>query len=262
MSISREKILTAISKRRKILIKYIDAQGSVTNRKINPYHGFKRKHKLYFMGFCHHDNDLRTFSISRIKGFKILDESFNDDIKTLNQYKAQGYFYVFGTRYPITNLLPITQKDNKQYDPERKVPIAKPKQIYQTSQDYVRTRFYTNDFDSDNEFPKSYSSRKLSNAPGICRSPMEEIVFTRLDFDSTVKKYKIEPVRIPYITGDTQRIYTPDILVTYKSGNRVLIEVKSILDVNNSENLIKYNAAQYIVMKSKSLFRCGQLKKG
>jgi len=59
-------------------------------------------------------------------------------------------------------------------------------------------------------------------------SSIEEGFIYILDFDSDVKHYHDQPVQIAYKdAAGTDRIYTPDFLVEYRSRSPVLFEVKS-----------------------------------
>ena len=59
-------------------------------------------------------------------------------------------------------------------------------------------------------------------------SGLEEELIYILDFDSDVKSYHDQPIQITYQDEQgKERIYTPDYLVEYKDGSKVLFEVKS-----------------------------------
>jgi hypothetical protein len=69
-----------------------------------------------------------------------------------------------------------------------------------------------------------------------------------LDSDPNVRRYTYEPhFRIPYIYYGKEHIYTPDILVKYFSGKRVIAEVKNIVEMGSplvdERNYAKFKAA-------------------
>jgi len=134
MGISKDKIFIAISNRNKIEVVYIDAEGISTTRIIRPYHIFTWNRKIYFMGFCEYDNDIRTFRISRIRHFGILKETFDDKVLNFVKYDAQGYFKFFGNRYPVKKL---NLKNSSVLDRKGQVkcPLPDPKRIMQTDRD-------------------------------------------------------------------------------------------------------------------------------
>jgi len=77
-----------------------------------------------------------------------------------------------------------------------------------------------------------------------------------LDADSRVIQYRYEPRnRISYQHYGGDHLYTPDIEVRYVDGERVLIEVKNILEMSEpikiGENRAKFEAADVFAK------RCG-----
>ena len=75
------------------------------------------------------------------------------------------------------------------------------------------------------------------------RSGWEKRAFEILEIDDDVKCFEVEPVTIPYFF-EKQRNYTPDILVSYKDGVNVLVEVKPKCHVGALVNIAKFNAAR------------------
>jgi hypothetical protein len=95
------------------------------------------------------------------------------------------------------------------------------------------------------------------------RSSYELLAFQWLEKDVTVVSYRYEPFSIPYTdTKGTERLYVPDILVTYRDGRRELIEVG--WDVTSETKRLKFeagrlwcqqNGATFVVWAEKELFQ-------
>lgn len=71
-------------------------------------------------------------------------------------------------------------------------------------------------------------------------SSLERDFLVLLDFDSTVDDVFEQPVRITYTAADgRKRYYTPDFLVEYGSGARVIYEVKYRISLQEEWNTLK-----------------------
>lgn len=74
-----------------------------------------------------------------------------------------------------------------------------------------------------------HQSPKLTNGPAKYRSGWEVKYMVWLDENPHVVSYEYEGVRISYVsnykTGKT-RLYSPDFLVTWDDGKKVLVEIK------------------------------------
>lgn len=57
-------------------------------------------------------------------------------------------------------------------------------------------------------------------------SPLEKDFFRLLEFDADVASFQPQPLQIHYTQGGERRIYTPDVLVTYRDGSKTVFEVK------------------------------------
>lgn len=255
MATTLENILSAIAKRTKIEMNYIDREGVRTTRAIHPYHAFKWNRKHYFMGFCEYDNDIRTFRISRIRRFKALDEKFDDKILSFSQYKKLGHFQAFGNRYRTSILKPTSNGPVHS-------PLPQPKKLYKTSSPLVKASRYKDGERFYDGYPSEYCAPKLVKSPAICRSPMEEEIFGKLDADPTVLSYWSEPIRISYIAASERHTYIPDILVEFTSGKRTLVEVKSYSEMNEPENRVKYKVAQNYCHEQQLTFQVWTLEHG
>jgi hypothetical protein len=99
-------------------------------------------------------------------------------------------------------------------------------------------------------YPYLYTSRKIPGGSGYCRSKYEEYIFNQLKRDTEVKSFQIEPFKIPYSYGDRTRMYTPDILVTFQDGSKVLVEVKVSQEVLYYTNQKKFEAAERFALEN------------
>lgn len=71
----------------------------------------------------------------------------------------------------------------------------------------------------------------------------EEGYYRILDFDPQVTNYQEQPFKIVYIYDGKKHTYTPDVYVVRKDIRQV-VEVKPETELNNTENLIKFEAAK------------------
>ena len=82
-------INAAIISKNKILINYLSLSTGEKERIVHPYAVIHYKGALYFVGFCEYRKELRDFKISRIRSYKILDESFEID----KNFLLKDYMY-------------------------------------------------------------------------------------------------------------------------------------------------------------------------
>lgn len=80
------------------------------------------------------------------------------------------------------------------------------------------------------------------------RSGWELSIYMLLDEQDFVESYEVEPFTIPYEyswegSSAIHRNYLPDILVTYTSGIKVLVEVKPDNQITEDQNVAKFKAA-------------------
>ncbi len=78
------------------------------------------------------------------------------------------------------------------------------------------------------------------------QSDLEREMMRRLDSDAAVKKWmKRHGITIPWIDGQKhQRRYTPDFLVEYEGGKKVIIEVKDPSRIDSDDVQRKRKAAE------------------
>jgi len=76
------------------------------------------------------------------------------------------------------------------------------------------------------------------------RSGWELIVAKTLDSNPDVISYEYESIQIPYVTAGKHHDYYPDFIITYKSGKRVIVEVKRQDKVANRVVVAKAAAAR------------------
>lgn len=241
--IGKQKIFDAIAKRKKIRIEYSDREGVKTTRIIHPYHLFRWNRKIYFIGFCEYDKDIRNFRISRIKGLHTTSDNFRGPIHEFDYYKSKGHFCVFSGRYNIKKMYD-SREDQLNNVTQATCPLPPPQKVIRADAADRKVSFSKRSFVPSVDYPIQYIAPKLCNGPASCRSPVEEDILNYLDSEDTVYRYWIEPIKIPFISGGKKHTYTPDVMAEYRDKSRVLIEVKSFRDINDSANLRKYEVGQ------------------
>lgn len=91
-----------------------------------------------------------------------------------------------------------------------------------------------------------HSGWHKSNKAGIVfhRSSYEKKAFIKLDNMENVEKYEVETVRIPYFNPITQNesIFIVDILIQFKNGSKMLVEIKPQCWLDNLKNNAKIKA--------------------
>jgi len=245
MGIPKDKIFLAISKRKKIEIDYVDSEGTKTKRILHPHHVFKWNRRIYFLAYCEYDQDIRNFRTSRVKRFQILKDSFKEKIPSFTYYKSNGNFNVFEKRYHVRRLVPDGEADKVKIEGNVECPLPPPKNVYKSEVAFTKSKAQAKSFQGEDDYPIIYSGAKLCNKPAYCRSPIEEEILNQLEDDPNVKRYWIEPIRIPFVACNESHSYTPDVLIEYRTTvNRLLIEVKSLAEINLAENIHKYRIAQ------------------
>lgn len=231
---------TALEKVCKVRFHYKDAKGKETDRTIQPTAMFRyRNHDnetfTYVIGFCELDSDYRTFRFDRMSRVTLVNETFpvkfvdveshlergDEDFDGFNLRRVKIIKCVKGMTRPDK---PPTRGRDPYGEPSPE-PIKPPKPPPR-----------------DSEYPKLWESPKLFNPPRKCRSPLEEKILFALDDDDEVYGYEIEPFKIPYWAGNERCFYTPDLLVRYRGGRKVIVEVKSEKDIKEPLNQAKFKA--------------------
>jgi len=87
------------------------------------------------------------------------------------------------------------------------------------------------------------------------RSHLERDWYMLLEKQSTVMKYKTEPVAISYVWKKIIHVYIPDLLVYYANGKVDLIELKPEFAWNNPQNKAKWLAAKVWCEKRRKRIR-------
>lgn len=79
---------------KKVKMKYMNANGSVTERIIHPYRLYTYNGANYFIGKCEEKDELRQFKLVRIQDINLLEDKFIQDNFNLNDYfkNAIGLF--------------------------------------------------------------------------------------------------------------------------------------------------------------------------
>lgn len=81
----------SIVKRKLILFDYIDKNGSVTNRIVEPYQLHFSETSWYLKGFCLHRQSYRTFKLSRTDNLTMDERTFNPRDYLLEQEHEASY---------------------------------------------------------------------------------------------------------------------------------------------------------------------------
>lgn len=105
-------------------------------------------------------------------------------------------------------------------------------------------------FKFENGPPKLYGFKKgiylstKTNHSCIFRSSWEEKAFISLDQNFNVLDWISEPFSIPYLFEDITKNYIPDLLITYKDGRKLLVEIKPECFISHPINQAKFQAAK------------------
>lgn len=100
-----EPILESLKRNRKLNITYRSVfTKEVSERTVNPLHLILYMGNWHIIAYCESKKGIRDFALSRIKKIEVLDESINDDLKTINIKEdideAYGIFFE-GTRKKV-----------------------------------------------------------------------------------------------------------------------------------------------------------------
>jgi hypothetical protein len=75
------------------------------------------------------------------------------------------------------------------------------------------------------------------------RSSWELVVYQQLDANVDVLTYQVEPFSIAYVFEGSNHYYIPDLLITFKDGEQLLVEIKPSHKLNEPINIAKFSAA-------------------
>jgi hypothetical protein len=81
----------------------------------------------------------------------------------------------------------------------------------------------------------------LNSAMMFCESKLEMDALMKLEFDDSVESYVTQPASYAYRVGGRLTRYTPDILVKYKDGRFVFVEVKPFAKSQSKRFTAKFN---------------------
>lgn len=100
----REKWLTindGIINNRKVMIKYSDSKGNLTERVIHPYGLYTYYGANFFIGKCESRNEFRNFKLVRIKEICLLKDSFEKEVFNLKEYLKNSIGIHKGEKYNL-----------------------------------------------------------------------------------------------------------------------------------------------------------------
>jgi len=236
---------TAMEKVCKVRFHYKNNKGEHTDRTIQPiamlrYRNLDDGTHTYVFSFCELRREYRIFRFDRMSEVILVNETFpvkfvdvkshldrvEVDFDGFNLRRTKIIKYVKGMPQPKA---PPTVGGEVPYGERGLKPIKPSKPLRR-----------------DSEYPKLWESPKLlnTNTPCECRSPLEEKLLSALDDDDEVYGYEIEPFKIPYWAGNKRCFYTPDLLVRYRGGRKVIVEVKSEWDMGEPLNQAKFKAIE------------------
>ena len=81
----------------------------------------------------------------------------------------------------------------------------------------------------------------LNAAMMFCESKLEMDALMKLEFDESVESYVTQPASYAYQFNGRLTRYTPDILVKYKDGRYVFVEVKPFARTQSERFIAKFN---------------------
>lgn len=90
---------------------------------------------------------------------------------------------------------------------------------------------------------------KKNNKSIHFRSSYEKTFLVLLENADEIKEYIVEPFSISYFLQGLEKRYTPDVLITYHSGVKHLVEIKPAALSRTHINLLKFKAAKQCVEK-------------
>ncbi|GGG05428.1 TnsA endonuclease N-terminal domain-containing protein [Paenibacillus abyssi] len=228
----KQKIDLALEERRKLYMHYNDK-----DRIVEPAYLFSVEKASYMVAYCYFRKEWRTFRISRIEICRVLDESSERpitpwaqvDLSSLNRRNIKLI-------RSVTSKLTATQYANSTGDISKTSTHVKAtnESTTYTSPNYIKR---------DSNYPKTLESIK-HDGPIICRSPLEERVYRSIIRDKEVEFFQVEPLKIPYEFENKTRMYIPDALIKYKSGDTYIIEVKLSDEIHTPVNQAKFRAAE------------------
>lgn len=90
-------LLNAIHNSRTIKAKYYtQSRESWSERNINPYYLIPREHCFYLVGYCHNQNEVRMFRLSRFDSIQLLPQTFTVNNFDLEQYMKHTWSVLRG----------------------------------------------------------------------------------------------------------------------------------------------------------------------
>lgn len=81
----------------------------------------------------------------------------------------------------------------------------------------------------------------LNSAMMFCESKLEMDGLMKLEFDETVESYVTQPASYAYRFNGRLTRYTPDVLVKYKDGRYVFVEIKPFAKTQSERFIAKFN---------------------
>ncbi|MCM3342444.1 YafY family transcriptional regulator [Paenibacillus sp. MER TA 81-3] len=102
-------IETALSKERYMVFDYIDKDGNVTTRKIEPYQVVFKESSWYLQAFCTLKEDYRIFKLARMSRLYVLPETFVP--RDFSPLAMEGSDWISREWVPVTIRIALSIKD-------------------------------------------------------------------------------------------------------------------------------------------------------
>lgn len=246
----KQLVSEAIENKNKIRFSYTDAEGKKTTRTVCPlvlfrYDKSREERRYYLMAFCELDFDYRTFRLDRIRNIRTLSEVFKpEELSDIDfNEKLQTVFIRKRVNVIKSTLRKVEVEKDSINQVKSPLPPTVSTEVYGSVNENIEieNNIYGN-FNDD--YPKEWYSPKVKGHFCLCRSPLEEIEFMKLDKDDEVVAYEVEPFKIRYYAGSQIKYYIPDLLVTYKNGRHVIAEIKTLSDIRLEKNQAKFKAIE------------------
>ncbi|MDM1397763.1 TnsA endonuclease N-terminal domain-containing protein [Myroides odoratimimus] len=88
-------------------------------------------------------------------------------------------------------------------------------------------------------------------------SSLERDYIYLLEFDTEVKRYFEQPIKIFYIEDNIEKYYVPDFIVEYWNGSKEIIEIKYSQEIEEKRKILstKFNAAKELCRNNGYTFK-------
>lgn len=101
-----------------------------------------------------------------------------------------------------------------------------------------------------------FFSKKNNRGIGF-ESTLERDLYLTLEFDNNVESYEEQPLQLKLKTASGSTTYTPDCLICFKDGSKLVCEVKYVSELIEKEEIlkVKHEAVRLLLSKDNLNFR-------